>query len=497
MNLFNLSDVGMEFGERILFQNVSFTIGETDKIGLIGGNGTGKTTLFKILLGQMQATSGEVFQNKQTSIGYLEQHTNLTSDKTVLEEVLSVYDDVMAIEEELSEIARKIEEKRGDLSALTERQHKLTERYQARDGYTYKSRAKSSLLGLGFSEAELLVPFSQLSGGQKTRVSLCKLLLSGANLLLLDEPTNHLDLAAVEWLENFLRDYRGAFCVISHDRYFLDKIANRIFALEYRKITVYEGNYSRYLTQKAEREKSVLRHYENTQREIKRLEGVVRQQRQWNREKNIKTAESKLKAIARLEEGLEAPESEAPSIHFKLSAKPGGGQDVLILDNVSMGFAEKHLFSGANLTVRKGNKMFLLGANGCGKTTLFKLITGVFEPTGGMIRLGANIAVGSEVVLVILCHIGKLCVRLVCRNRDILIDLVVSGNYGYIGIRRIYLNNVHNLSACSVSIVKYDLGLNCSSGNKNVIFFRDYIVIAVSTKLITIINHIVICPILN
>lgn len=394
MNLFNLSDVGMEFGERILFQNVSFTIGETDKIGLIGGNGTGKTTLFKILLGQMQATSGEVFQNKQTSIGYLEQHTNLTSDKTVLEEVLSVYDDVMAIEEELSEIARKIEEKRGDLSALTERQHKLTERYQARDGYTYKSRAKSSLLGLGFSEAELLVPFSQLSGGQKTRVSLCKLLLSGANLLLLDEPTNHLDLAAVEWLENFLRDYRGAFCVISHDRYFLDKIANRIFALEYRKITVYEGNYSRYLTQKAEREKSVLRHYENTQREIKRLEGVVRQQRQWNREKNIKTAESKLKAIARLEEGLEAPESEAPSIHFKLSAKPGGGQDVLILDNVSMGFAEKHLFSGANLTVRKGNKMFLLGANGCGKTTLFKLITGVFEPTGGMIRLGANIAVG-------------------------------------------------------------------------------------------------------
>ncbi len=394
MNLFNLSDVGMEFGERTLFQNVSFTIGETDKIGLIGSNGTGKTTLFKILLGKMRASSGEVFQNKQTTIGYLEQHTNLTSDKTVLEEVLSVYDDVIAIEEELSSIAYQIEAGQGDLAAMTERQHKLTERFRERDGYTYQNRAKSSLLGLGFSESELSAPFSQLSGGQKTRVSLCKLLLSGANLLLLDEPTNHLDLAAVEWLENFLKDYRGAFCVISHDRYFLDKVANRIFALEYGKVTVYEGNYTRYLSLKAEREKAVKRQFDNTQQEIKRLEGIVRQQRQWNRERNIRTAESKLKVIARLEEGLVTPESEEATIRFKLSAKPGGGQDVLILDKVSMGFDNKHLFSDANLTVRKGDKMFLLGANGCGKTTLFKLICGVYQPKSGTIRLGSNIAVG-------------------------------------------------------------------------------------------------------
>ncbi len=394
MNLFNLSDVGMEFGERILFQDVSFTIGETDKIGLIGGNGTGKTTLFKILLEKLRATSGEVFKNKQTVIGYLEQHTNLTSDKTVLDEVLTVYEDVLAMETELAEIARKIEAKEGDLAALTERQHRLSERFSQRDGYTYKSRARSALSGLGFSEAELSAPFSQLSGGQQTRVSLCKLLLSGANLLLLDEPTNHLDLAAVEWLEGFLKDYRGAFCVISHDRYFLDKIANRIFALEYGRITVYEGNYTRYLSLKAEREKSVQRQYDNTQREIKRLEGVVRQQRQWNRERNIRTAESKLKAIARLEEGLITPDSEAPTIHFTLKAKPGGGQDVLILDKVSMAFEEKHLFSDASLTVRKGNKMFLLGANGCGKTTLFRLIVGKLAPKSGTLRLGSNIAVG-------------------------------------------------------------------------------------------------------
>ncbi len=394
MNLFNLSGVGMEFGDRSLFQNVSFTIGETDKIGLIGGNGTGKTTLFKILLEQMDATAGEVFRNKQTTIGYLEQHTNLTSEKSVLEEVLTVYEDVIRLEEQLKEIAEQIETASGDLTQLTEKQQRLTDEFTRRDGYTYHSRARSSLMGLGFSERELFMPFAQLSGGQKTRVSLCKLLLSGANLLLLDEPTNHLDLAAVEWLEGFLRDYRGAFCIISHDRYFLDKIANRIFALEYGRITVYEGNYSTYLTQKAENEKAVARRYENTQREIKRLEGIVKQQRQWNREKNIKTAESKLKVIAKLEESLEVPESDGPAIHFSLSTRAGGGQDVLILDQVEMGFEGKDLFAHAKLTIRKGDRMFLLGPNGCGKTTLFKLIAGKLKPKSGSIRLGSNIVAG-------------------------------------------------------------------------------------------------------
>ncbi len=394
MNLFNLSGVMKEFGDRCLFQNVAFTIGDTDKIGLIGANGTGKTTLFKILLGQAEATAGEVFRNKQTAIGYLEQHTNLTSDKTVFDEVLTVYADVTALEAELRQVAAEIEAGDGDLALLTARQQQLMEQFRRRDGYTYQSRARSSLLGLGFSEAELSAPFSTLSGGQKTRVALCKLLLSGANLLLLDEPTNHLDLAAVEWLEAYLRDYKGAFCLISHDRYFLDKVTNRIFALEHERITVYEGNYTAYLAQKAEKEKVIARRYENTRREISRLEGIVRQQRQWNREKNIKTAESKLKTIARLEQTLEAPDSDAPALHFSLKAKPGGGQDVLILSDLSMAFGEKTLFSHADLTLKKGDRMFLLGPNGCGKTTLLKLIAGALTQTGGTVRLGSNIVPG-------------------------------------------------------------------------------------------------------
>ncbi|MBE7048926.1 MAG: ABC-F type ribosomal protection protein [Ruminococcaceae bacterium] len=393
MNLFNLSGVAKEFGDRPLFQNVSFTIFDTDKIGLIGANGTGKTTLFKILLEEQAPTKGEVFRNKQTTIGYLEQHTNLTSHKTVLEEVLTVFEDVMALETELATIASQIEAG-GNLEILTLRQQQAMEQFTQRDGYTYRSRARSSLLGLGFQEAELTLPFSALSGGQKTRVALCKLLLSNANLLLLDEPTNHLDLAAVEWLESYLRDYKGAFCLISHDRYFLDRVANRIFALEHKKITVYEGNYTAYMTQKAENEKARARQYENTTREISRLEGIVRQQQQWNREKNIKTAESKLKAIARLEKTLEAPDSKEPTMHFALKAKAGGGQDVLTIADLAMSFGEKKLFTHGNLRLRKSDRMFLLGPNGCGKTTLFKLINGTLTQTEGTIRLGAGIAVG-------------------------------------------------------------------------------------------------------
>ncbi|MBE7010873.1 MAG: ABC-F family ATP-binding cassette domain-containing protein [Ruminococcaceae bacterium] len=394
MNLFTLSDVAMDFGDRNLFSNVSFAIEDTDKIGLIGANGTGKTTLFKIMLGEVEPTAGEVHRSRQASVGYLAQHTNLTSDKTVFDEALTAYEDVLQMERELKEIEVQLEAESADVTQLTQKQQRLLEAYAARDGLTYKSRTRAALLGLGFKEDELNAPFSVLSGGQKTRVALCRLLLSGAALLLLDEPTNHLDLAAVEWLEGFLRDYKGAFCLISHDRYFLDRVTNRTFSLSFGRVAVYEGNYTRSMALRAEDEKAAERRYENTMREIKRLEGIVAQQRQWNRERNIKTAESKLKAIARLEKTLETPQQEQAQLRFSLSARSGGGQDVLSVRNVSMCFDSKQLFHNLNLEVKKGNRMFLLGPNGCGKTTLFRLIAGHLKQTEGEIKLGANIKTG-------------------------------------------------------------------------------------------------------
>ncbi len=394
MILLNLSKVQKSFGTDVLFSDVSFHIGEKDKIGFVGANGAGKTTLFKIMLRKMAADSGDIFQNKLTNIGYMEQQTNLTSDRTVYGELMTVFGHLKNLERELAEVAEQIAGQNGDLLALADRQHRLQETYEREGGFTYQSVAKASLLGLGFSEKELSMPFDSLSGGQKTRVFLCKILLSQANLLFLDEPTNHLDIQSVEWLENFLRDYNGAFVVISHDRYFLDRVSNRIFELENQRLTVYDGNYSTYVKLKEERRQAQERQYENTQREIQRIEGIIEQQRRWNREKNIKTAESKQKQVDRLAATLDKPLEAPDGIRFSFTMNRGGGNDVLVCDGLSMRFGEKRLFEGLNLHVIKGERVFLLGPNGCGKTTLFKLVTGEHVPKGGTLKLGANIDIG-------------------------------------------------------------------------------------------------------
>lgn len=390
----NLSKVSKAFGADTLFEDVSFSIDERDKIGFVGANGAGKTTLLKMMLKECSVTSGEMFENSRTKIGYLQQQTNLSSDKTVYDELMTVFEHLTEMERELDLLARKIEQGEGDAFQLAERQHALRERYEKEGGFTYSNVAKASLLGLGFRENELYMDFNSLSGGQKTRVFLCKILLSQANLLFLDEPTNHLDIQSTEWLESFLRDYKGAFVVISHDRYFLDKISNKIFELENGRLTVYQGNYTRYLEQKEERRKTAERSYENTTREIKRLEGIVEQQRRWNREKNIKTAESKLKMIARLEEGLEKPSEEPRGLRFSFPETPVSGNDVLEIENLAMRFDEKRLFDGVRFHIGRKERVFLLGSNGCGKTTLFKLVMGELEPTAGRLVCGANVRIG-------------------------------------------------------------------------------------------------------
>ncbi len=394
MALFSASNLQKSFGTDVIFSGVSFEIQEGDHIGLVGVNGSGKTTLFRVLTGDLPSDGGEIYQASSAVIGYMEQHVCRDLEKSAYSEVLTVFAPLLAMERELEEINHRLQAKAGNLDELIDRQALLTEQFEREGGLTCRARARSALLGLGFDDAQMAQPIGVLSGGQKAKLQLAKMLLSGANLLLLDEPTNHLDIASVEWLEDFLRAYHGAFLVISHDRYFLDRITQRTFEMENGHLTTYKGNYTSFLAQKEETRLAMQRKYDNTKREITRLEGVVAQQRQWNREKNIRTAESKLKVIERLESTLERPEDSPEALRFDFSIRQRGGNDVLITDELGLAFGEKRLFSNVNLHIRRGERVFLIGPNGCGKTSFFKTILGIYQPTEGEIRFGAGIDVG-------------------------------------------------------------------------------------------------------
>ena len=394
MVLLNGTNLKKMFFDETLFSDVSFNVDEGDKIGFLGINGAGKSTLFKIINGTAEADTGEVYKNKLTKIGYLDQYTCIESDKTVMGEMLGAFSEVIEIEAQLDTIRYDIEHGNGDIDALVKRQTALQDRFEALDGYQYKSRIRSALVGLGFGEEDFNKRVDTLSGGQKTRISLGKLLMSNANLLLLDEPTNHLDIASVEWLEGFLQNYKGSFIIISHDRYFLDKVTNRTFELENGRLRTYKGAYSEYVKQREVEKKTEERNFANTMREIERLEGIVEQQRRWNREKNIKTAESKQKVIDKLEKTIVKPTETTADFEFKFQSLQGGGNDVLITENVGMAFDGKEIFKGCDMHIRKGEKIFLLGPNGCGKTTLLKNIIGEYEPSQGTVKIGANIHIG-------------------------------------------------------------------------------------------------------
>lgn len=394
MVLINASNLKKMFLDETLFDNVSFQVEEGDKVGFVGINGAGKSTLFKIINDKTEYDSGELYMNKLTKIGYLDQYSCIESENTIMDEMLGAFGEEISIEHELDDIRFALENGLGDTDALVARQTALQERFEALDGYQYRSRIRSALTGLGFTEDEFTRRVDGLSGGQKTRIALARLLLSDANLLLLDEPTNHLDIESVEWLEDFLNSWRGSFIIISHDRYFLDRVTNRTFELSNGRLRTYTGGYSEYLKQREVERKTEERSYQNTMREIERLEGIVEQQRRWNREKNIKTAESKQKVIDKLESTLIVPESEQADIRFSFKALAGGGQDVLITEDLGMRFGDKRIFRNCSAHIVKGEKVFLLGPNGCGKTTFIKDIIGRYEPTEGTVRIGANIETG-------------------------------------------------------------------------------------------------------
>lgn len=394
MAIVTVNNLSMEFGERTLFDNMSFEVQNGDRIGFIGVNGCGKTTLFKLLTGEYAPSGGNIALNKNTSTGYMEQHVCRNLERSAYDEVMTVFDDLIAMEKELELLNAKIDRQHSNLDGLVERQAFLNDEFTRRGGLTYRARARSAMLGLGFDDEQIKLPIASLSGGQRAKLSLTKLLLSNANFLLLDEPTNHLDTKSVEWLEDYLINSKCAYIVISHDRYFLDKTTNKTFELENRKLTLYKGNYTAYLPQKAERNLELQRVYDNTSKEIRRLEGIVAQQKRWNREKNIKTAESKQKIIDRLNDSLQKPESAPEAMKFDLKIKKRSGDDVLKADNISFGFDGIPLFENVSMEIHRGERIFILGPNGCGKTTLLKTLIGQYKPQSGTVRRGAEVKIG-------------------------------------------------------------------------------------------------------
>ena len=390
MSLLTLNNVSKSFGERVLFENVSFNIENNTKMGFIGTNGVGKTTLFRTILEEEDYT-GDIIKSSELKIGVMEQTPPSSESLTAYDYTLEVFSRFFEIEKEMEVIRLSLEKGGGDTTRLINRQEALNTEYIRNDGLTFRNRTRSMLMGLGFLESELYLPMNALSGGQKTRLSLARTLLSEADFLLLDEPTNHLDIESVRFLEDFLRNCNKAFIVISHDRYFLDKVTNMTMELESRKVTCFTGSYSTYLEKKEQVRKAAERKYENTIAEIKRIEGIIEQQKRWNRERNIRTAEHKQKSIDRLEATLEKPEEDTSKIKFRFVPERKSGNDVLKVTGLSKSYGEKQLFRDVNFEIKRGERVFLLGPNGCGKSTLYKMIKGTVEAPEDSVFFGINV----------------------------------------------------------------------------------------------------------
>ncbi|MDI6617946.1 MAG: ABC-F family ATP-binding cassette domain-containing protein [Clostridiales bacterium] len=397
MVVLSCNNLCKSFGTNIVIDNISFNLLEGDKAGLVGINGAGKSTLFKMLTNEITHDSGEIYIQKNKSIGYLSQGMTLDSSSTLMEEMLKVYQNLINMEKKIRKLEVLISSKENMMDkeyheSLLGEYSDLIDKFEMLDGYSYMSSVKAVLFGLGFSETDFDKKINNFSGGQKTRAALCKLLLKKPDILLLDEPTNHLDLEAVEWLENFLKAYKGCLFIISHDRYFLDMVTNKIFELDSHKLDEYGGNYSSYIKQREIRKENLIKQYGLQQKEIQRQEAIIERFRSYNREKSIKQAESREKALERMEK-IERPDKDHAVARISFTTRVKSGNDVLNVCNLSKSYNKK-LFSGLNFEIKRGERVALIGPNGVGKTTLFKIILGIAKQDEGEIILGHNVNIG-------------------------------------------------------------------------------------------------------
>lgn len=392
--ILSCNNISKSFGTDIIIKSCSFNIEDHEKAAIVGINGAGKSTLLKIITGEEPADTGIVTFAKDKTLGYLAQQQDLQSDRSIYDELLSVKQYILDMESELRRIEAAMNSASGDeLEALMNRYTNLNHEFEMNNGYAYKSEITGVLKGLGFTEEDFSLHVNTLSGGQKTRVSLGKLLLSKPDIIMLDEPTNHLDMESISWLENYLLNYNGAVLIVAHDRYFLDKIVSKIIEIDNGDCTVFPGNYTDYASKKAILRNMKLKEYLNQQRDIKHQEAVIAKLKQFNREKSIKRAESREKMLDKMEV-VDKPVELNAKMNIQLEPSVVSGNDVLTVTDLTKSFDGNTLFNNINFDIKRGERVALIGNNGTGKTTILKLINGIIQPDSGSIYLGAKVAIG-------------------------------------------------------------------------------------------------------
>ena len=392
--ILSCQNISKSFGTDEILKNVSFHIEANEKAAIVGINGAGKSTLLKIIMQKETPDTGEVILAKDATIGYLAQYQDVSGHRTIYEEVLDAKQNIIEMEERLRGMETQMNTLTGqELETLLDGYHRLSHEFELLGGYTYRSEVTGILKGLGFSESEFDRQMSELSGGQKTRVSLGKLLVTKPDVLLLDEPTNHLDMESIQWLEGFLMNYKGAVVIVSHDRYFLDRVVTKVVEIFQHQGYVYQGNYTEFAKKKAKIREDLLKQYYNQQREIKHQEEVITKLKSFNREKSIKRAESREKMLDKIER-LEKPTDENTDIHIVLEPDVTSGNDVLTVEHLRKAFGTHTLFDDLSFEIKRGERVALIGNNGTGKTTILKIINELLLADGGTIVLGSNVHIG-------------------------------------------------------------------------------------------------------